>query len=109
NSRRAMRAIFAAHRSGTCNAGASARDHAFGQARSTMNIGFIGLGTMGGPMARNLLKKGHRLVVTDAHPAAVAQLIEAGAQAAATPRDIAASSEIVITMLPDAPDVERVA
>ena len=74
-----------------------------------MNIGFIGLGTMGGPMARNLLKKGHRLVVTDAHPAAVAQLIEAGAQAAATPRDIAASSEIVITMLPDAPDVERVA
>jgi len=73
-----------------------------------MIVGFIGLGTMGGPMARNILNKGHRLIVTDVQPAAVAALTAAGATAAATPRDIAAGSEIVITMLPDAPDVERV-
>ena len=74
-----------------------------------MNVGFIGLGTMGGPMAHNLLKKGHRLTVTDILPAAVAALTAVGATAAATPRDVAAGSDIVITMLPDAPDVERVA
>jgi 3-hydroxyisobutyrate dehydrogenase-like beta-hydroxyacid dehydrogenase len=64
---------------------------------------------MGGPMARNLLKHGHRLTVADVQPAAVGELTAAGAKAAATPRDVAAASEIVITMLPDAPDVERVA
>jgi 4-hydroxybutyrate dehydrogenase/sulfolactaldehyde 3-reductase len=74
-----------------------------------MKIGFIGLGTMGGPMARNLIRKGHALVVSDMQPAAVAALVEAGATTAASPREIAARSEIVITMLPDAPDVERVA
>jgi len=74
-----------------------------------MKIGFIGLGTMGGPMARNLIRKGHALVVSDMQPAPLAALVEAGATAGATPRDIAAQSEIVITMLPDAPDVERVA
>src|SRR5690349_14551913 len=74
-----------------------------------MNVGFIGLGTMGAPMARNILKKGHRLIVADVVPEAVASLAAAGATPAATPRDVAAASEIVITMLPDAPDVERVA
>jgi len=74
-----------------------------------MIIGFIGLGTMGAPMARNILKKGHRLIVTDAVPAAVQSLVAAGATAAAMPREVAAASEIIITMLPDAPDVERVA
>jgi 3-hydroxyisobutyrate dehydrogenase-like beta-hydroxyacid dehydrogenase len=74
-----------------------------------MIVGFIGLGTMGAPMARNVLAKGHRLVVFDAQPAAVAALTAAGAGTAATPKDVAAASEIVITMLPDAPDVERVA
>ena len=74
-----------------------------------MIVGFIGLGTMGAPMARNILAKGHRLIVADVQPAAVAALIAAGATAAATPRDVAEASGIVITMLPDAPDVERVA
>lgn len=74
-----------------------------------MIIGFIGLGTMGGPMARNLLNKGHRLFVYDVQSAAVQSLTDAGATAAATPREVAAASEIVVTMLPDAPDVERVA
>jgi 3-hydroxyisobutyrate dehydrogenase-like beta-hydroxyacid dehydrogenase len=74
-----------------------------------MIVGFIGLGTMGGPMARNILKKGHRLIVNDVQPAAASALVAAGATTAATPREVAAGSEIVITMLPDAPDVERVA
>jgi 3-hydroxyisobutyrate dehydrogenase-like beta-hydroxyacid dehydrogenase len=62
---------------------------------------------MGGPMARNLLKKGHSLVVFDVVPSSVKALVDAGAKAAATPKDVAAASEMVITMLPDAPDVER--
>jgi 3-hydroxyisobutyrate dehydrogenase-like beta-hydroxyacid dehydrogenase len=74
-----------------------------------MIVGFIGLGTMGAPMARNILNKGHGLIVADVQPAAVRALTAAGAKAAATPRDVAERSEIVITMLPDAPDVERVA
>jgi 4-hydroxybutyrate dehydrogenase / sulfolactaldehyde 3-reductase len=74
-----------------------------------MIIGFIGLGTMGAPMARNILNKGHRLIVSDVAPAAVASLTAAGATAATTPKEVAAGSEVVITMLPDGPDVERVA
>jgi 3-hydroxyisobutyrate dehydrogenase-like beta-hydroxyacid dehydrogenase len=74
-----------------------------------MNVGFIGLGTMGGPMARNVLKQGHRVVVHDVNEAAVGALVAAGATGAASPREAAAASDIVITMLPDAPDVERVA
>jgi 4-hydroxybutyrate dehydrogenase / sulfolactaldehyde 3-reductase len=74
-----------------------------------MIVGFIGLGTMGAPMALNILKRGHRLVVSDMQPAAVARLTSQGATTMATPKEVAAASEIVITMLPDAPDVERVA
>jgi 3-hydroxyisobutyrate dehydrogenase-like beta-hydroxyacid dehydrogenase len=74
-----------------------------------MKVGFIGLGTMGGPMALNVLRKGHTLLVSDVQPAAVATLVAAGATAAPTPRAVAAACDVVITMLPDAPDVERVA
>ncbi len=74
-----------------------------------MIVGFIGLGTMGAPMARNILGNGHRLIVSDLAAASVAALVAAGATAATTPREVAAGSDIVITMLPDAPDVERVA
>jgi 3-hydroxyisobutyrate dehydrogenase-like beta-hydroxyacid dehydrogenase len=74
-----------------------------------MKVGFIGLGTMGAPMARNVLRKGHSLVVADLQAGAVAALVKDGAVAAATAREAAAASEVVITMLPDAPDVERVA
>ena len=73
------------------------------------DVGFIGLGTMGGPMARNVLKQGHRLTVYDVNPKAVAALVAAGATAAASPRAVAQASEVVITMLPDAPDVEQAA
>src|ERR1022692_356513 len=74
-----------------------------------MIVGFIGLGTMGAPMARNILKKGHQVVVADVQQSAVSALVSLGATAATTPSQVAAASEIVITMLPDAPDVERVA
>jgi 3-hydroxyisobutyrate dehydrogenase-like beta-hydroxyacid dehydrogenase len=74
-----------------------------------MNAGFIGLGTMGAPMARNILAKGHALVVYDVSAHAVESLVAAGARAALSPRDVARGCDFVITMLPDAPDVEHVA
>jgi len=71
-------------------------------------IGFIGLGIMGKPMSRNLLKAGHALLVYDIVPAPVEELAAAGAARGASPADVAARSEIVITMLPDGPEVEAV-
>ena len=70
-------------------------------------IGFIGLGIMGKPMSRNLLKAGHRLVIYDIVPAPVEELVAAGAARGASSKDVAARSEIIITMLPDGPDVEK--
>ena len=58
-------------------------------------------------MARNVLKGGHPMTVFDLNEAAVGRLVAEGAKAAATPREVAAASDVVITMLPDAPDVER--
>jgi 3-hydroxyisobutyrate dehydrogenase len=63
-------------------------------------IGFIGLGNMGGPMARNLVKAGHELKVFDLSGSAVAALTEAGAARAATVQDAARDVEFVVTMLP---------
>jgi len=71
-------------------------------------IGFIGLGIMGKPMARNLLKTGHSLIVHNRSRAAVDELAREGAAPAANSREVAARSEVVITMLPDSPDVELV-
>lgn len=64
---------------------------------------------MGAPMARNILKKGHPVVAYDVMAASVQALVGAGATAVSSPRAVAERSDIVITMLPDAPDVERVA
>ncbi len=75
---------------------------------SSPTIGFIGLGIMGKPMARNLLKAGYSLVVHNRSRTAVDELSKEGAQPAANSRDTAARSEIIITMLPDSPDVELV-
>ncbi len=75
----------------------------------SLQIGFIGLGIMGRPMSKNLIKAGHRLVVHDIVPAAVEDVVAAGAEAAASPKEVAAKSDIVITMLPDGPEVEQVA
>lgn len=71
-------------------------------------IGFIGLGIMGKPMARNLLKAGHELVVHNRSGAPVEELVGEGAEAADSPRAVAESSGIVITVLPDSPQVREV-
>jgi 4-hydroxybutyrate dehydrogenase / sulfolactaldehyde 3-reductase len=73
-----------------------------------MNVGFIGLGVMGAPMALNILKSGHQLTVYDLNAEAVARLVKAGARSAATPREVGAVSEIVVTMLPEPQHVEQV-
>jgi 4-hydroxybutyrate dehydrogenase/sulfolactaldehyde 3-reductase len=72
-------------------------------------IGFIGLGTMGAPMASNILKGGHDLIVFDLNPKSVAKLVERGAKSAGSIAEVAKAAEIVFTMLPDAPDVEAAA
>ncbi len=71
-----------------------------------MRIGFIGLGIMGKPMAKNLLKAGHSLVVYDVMGAPVQELVAAGAEAGSSPKDVASKAEVVITMLPNSPHVE---
>jgi 2-hydroxy-3-oxopropionate reductase len=71
-------------------------------------IGFIGLGVMGKPMAKNLLKAGHRLVAHNRTRASVDEVAAAGAVAAVSPVDVARQATFVITMLPDTPDVELV-
>ncbi len=72
-------------------------------------VGFIGLGIMGGPMAANVAKNGHSLTIYDIDPGAVQRLVAKGAKSAPSPAAVARASEIVITMLPDAPDVENAA
>src|SRR2546425_12995542 len=71
-------------------------------------IGFIGLGIMGKPMARNLLKSGHPLIVHSRSRAPVDELVGAGAADGKSPRGVAQQSDIVITMLADSPDVQQV-
>ena len=71
-------------------------------------IGFIGLGVMGKPMAKNLIKAGHRLVVHNRSRAAADEVAKDGATAASSPADVAKAATIVITMVPDTPDVEHV-
>jgi 3-hydroxyisobutyrate dehydrogenase len=71
-------------------------------------IGFIGLGNMGAPMARNLLKAGHHVRVFDLMPASVARLVEAGAEPATSPADAAGDADVVLTMLPAGEHVRSV-
>lgn len=71
-------------------------------------IGFIGLGIMGRPMAQNLLRAGYALVAHNRSQGPVEELVAAGATAAANPREVAERSDVVITMLPDGPDVRAV-
>jgi 2-hydroxy-3-oxopropionate reductase len=71
-------------------------------------IGFIGLGIMGKPMARNLMKAGYSLVVHNRSRPSVDELAKEGAGIASNPREAAAKSEVVITMLPDSPEVDQV-
>ena len=71
------------------------------------NIGFIGLGIMGKPMAANLIKGGHRLFL-NSRSGVPQELTAAGGTACACARDVAQKSDIIILMVPDTPDVERV-
>jgi len=71
-------------------------------------VGFIGLGVMGKPMAKHVQAKGYPLVVSSRSRPPIDELVALGARAGASPADVARSSTIVITMLPDTPDVERV-
>ncbi len=73
-----------------------------------VSIGFIGLGIMGKPMAHNLLKAGFPLVVQNRHQEITDEFLAAGARAGTRPRDIAASCDVVITMLPGPSQVEGV-
>jgi len=73
-----------------------------------VKIGFIGLGVMGNPMAKNLLKAGHHLIVYDIIKAKVEDLVQAGAEAAQNCRDAASRGDVIILMLPDSPEVEAV-
>lgn len=75
----------------------------------TSRIGFVGIGTIGKPMALNIRKGGYELAVFDLDQQAVAELIEAGATGKASPAAVAEASDIVITMVPDAPDVSKAA
>jgi 2-hydroxy-3-oxopropionate reductase len=71
-------------------------------------IGFIGLGVMGKPMAKNLIKAGFALVVHNRSRGAVDEVVAAGATAGASPADVARHATVVITMVPDTPDVDLV-
>lgn len=73
-----------------------------------MDIGFIGLGIMGRPMALNLLKGGHRVFVWARREASMQPLLAAGAVGCASPAEVAAKVELLISMVADAPDVEQV-
>lgn len=73
-----------------------------------MRVGFVGLGIMGKPMARNLLRAGYPLVVHNRSRPAVDQLVAEGAVDGGSARGVAEQSDVVITMLPDTSDVERV-
>lgn len=77
--------------------------------KSKMKIGFIGLGIMGRPMSKNLLKAGHELVVFDFNQEAVADVAANGAKAAANSAEVAKECKVIITMLPNSPHVRAVA
>ncbi|MCG8334238.1 MAG: 2-hydroxy-3-oxopropionate reductase [Proteobacteria bacterium] len=73
-----------------------------------MKVGFIGLGIMGKPMSKNLIKAGYKLVVLDLDKKAVEELVVLGAETTDTPKDVAQLTDIVITMLPNSPHVKQV-
>jgi 2-hydroxy-3-oxopropionate reductase len=71
-------------------------------------LGFIGLGIMGKPMAKNLLKAGFNLVVFSRSNGPVEELVKEKALSANSPGEVAEHSEVIITMLPDSPEVEEI-
>ena len=73
-----------------------------------MKIGFIGLGIMGKPMAKNLIKAGYNLIVSDLNKEAVAEITSLGAESGASSAEVASKCEVIITMLPNSPHVKAV-
>ncbi len=73
-----------------------------------MKIGFIGLGIMGKPMSKNLIKAGYDLVVCDLNTAAVEEVVAAGAASAPSAKAVAEIADVIITMLPNSPQVKAV-
>ena len=73
-----------------------------------MKLGFIGLGIMGKPMAKNVLKAGYELVVTTHNPKTVEELQALGAEGAANAAEVASKADVIITMLPNSPQVRDV-
>jgi 2-hydroxy-3-oxopropionate reductase len=71
-----------------------------------MKVGFVGLGIMGKPMTRNLIKAGHQLVVYDIVPELIKEMAASGAAEGQSAKDVAARSNVTITMVPDGPEVE---
>jgi 2-hydroxy-3-oxopropionate reductase len=74
-----------------------------------LKIGFIGLGIMGKPMSKNLIKAGHELTIFDIVESAVKELESMGAKSARSSKEVTAKTDLIITMLPDSPDVEKAA
>jgi 2-hydroxy-3-oxopropionate reductase len=74
---------------------------------STKTIGFIGLGIMGTPMSGHLIKAGHKVICYDLVPASIERVVAQGAVAGSSGREVATKAEVVITMVPDSPDVEK--
>ena len=72
-------------------------------------IGFIGLGIMGKPMSKNLIRAGHELTVYDVVDAPVNELERLGARSASSSKEVAEKTDLIISMLPDSPDVENAA
>src|SRR5579863_7875061 len=83
--------------------------HKTSPGRPNMRVGFIGLGNMGGPMALNMIKAGHSLIVNDIRRTMAEPHLAGGAQWADTPGALAAKSELVLTSLPGPKEVEAVA
>jgi 2-hydroxy-3-oxopropionate reductase len=71
------------------------------------NLGFIGIGIMGKPMATNLLKAGHSIHAFDVVPTGVEEIVKLGAKACDSCKEVAQKGDIVILMVPDTPDVEK--
>ena len=71
-----------------------------------VSVGFIGLGNMGNPMASNVLKNGFPLTVFDKNPKTMENLVQAGAKAAASAKQVIESAEVILTCLPGSPEVE---
>jgi 2-hydroxy-3-oxopropionate reductase len=70
-------------------------------------IGFIGLGIMGRPMSKNVMKGGHKVIAFDVFPEPLADVVAAGAEKGTSAKEVASQADLVITMLPDGPDVEQ--